>query len=144
MYLRVVMKTYFRQISLLLLALFMFTVAHAQRFPIGIVSSQDTVKHVQVGLVSSIATGASKGVQLSTFTNMSAGPLKGLQLSGISNITRGMEKGIQLSSLLNVSSDYMRGLQLGAANYADSLNGTQIGLINVALSHPKGWHKTWF
>ncbi len=139
MYLRVVMKTYFRQISLLLLALFMFTVAHAQRFPIGIVSSQDTVKHVQVGLVSSIATGASKGVQLSTFTNMSAGPLKGLQLSGISNITRGMEKGIQLSSLLNVSSDYMRGLQLGAANYADSLNGTQIGLINVALSHPKGW-----
>ncbi|MBO7553433.1 MAG: DUF3943 domain-containing protein [Bacteroidaceae bacterium] len=133
------MKTFFMRTYLFLLALLPFAVAQAQRFPIGIVSSQDTVKHVQVGLISSIATGASKGVQLSTFTNMSAGPLKGIQLSGLSNITRGMELGIQFSSLLNVSSDYMRGLQLGAANYADSLSGTQIGLINVALSHPKGW-----
>ena len=126
-------------IYLFLLALLPFAAAQAQHFPIGIVSTQDTVKHVQVGIISSIATGASKGVQLSTFTNMSAGPLKGLQISGLSNITRGMELGIQLSSLLTVSSDYMRGLQLGAANYADSLSGTQIGLINVALSHPKGW-----
>lgn len=44
-----------------------------------------------------------------------------------------------MSILLNVSSDYMRGLQMSSINYADSLNGSQVGLVNVARTHPKGW-----
>ena len=32
-----------------------------------------------------------------------------------------------------------RGLQWGAVNYADSLNGAQIGVFNVARKRPKGW-----
>ena len=50
-----------------------------------------------------------------------------------------MDSGMQLSAILNVSSAMMRGLQLGAINYADSLNGAQIGLFNLARKHPKGW-----
>lgn len=30
-------------------------------------------------------------------------------------------------------------MQLGAINYADSLNGAQIGLLNIARKRPKGW-----
>lgn len=32
----------------------------------------------------------------------------------------------------------MRGLQLGGYNYADTLNGSQIGLFNVCVRHPRG------
>ena len=50
-----------------------------------------------------------------------------------------MDKGVQLSALLNVSSAMQRGLQLGAINFADSLNGAQIGVFNIARKRPKGW-----
>ena len=111
----------------------------AQRFPVGIVSVQDTVKSVQLGLISSVAADGGHGLQLGGLSNTSAHKFKGLQLSGISNITAGMDHGSQLSGILNVSSAMHRGLQLGAINYADSLNGAQIGLLNIARKRPKGW-----
>ncbi len=124
----------------LLLAVLLFALtAQAQRLPVGIVSIQDSAKSIQLGIVSSIATDGGQGLQLAGLSNMSAMPFRGIQLSGVSNMAQGLPKGIQLAGLLNVSSAYMRGLQLGTANYADSLNGTQIGLVNVARSHPKGW-----
>lgn len=124
---------------LLLAGLFIAVTARAQRLPVGIVSIQDSTKSAQLGIISSIATDGGQGVQLAGFSNMSATAFRGIQLSGVSNIARGLPKGIQLAGLLNVSSAYMRGVQLGTANYADSLNGTQVGLVNVARSHPKGW-----
>ena len=111
----------------------------AQNSPVGIVSVQDSVKSVQFGVISSVAVDGGHGVQLSGVSNTSAHNLKGLQLSGVSNITAGMDKGVQLSGVLNVSSAMQRGLQLGAINYADSLNGVQIGVFNIARKHPKGW-----
>ena len=111
----------------------------AQHFPIGIVSTQDTVKSVQLGIISSVATDGGRGLQLSGVSNTSAHIFNGLQLSGVSNITTGMNRGLQWSGILNVSSGMMRGLQLGAANYTDSLNGMQLGIINVARKRPKGW-----
>ena len=111
----------------------------AQNFPVGIVSVQDSVKSVQLGIVSSVAADGGHGVQLSGTSNTAAHQFNGLQLSGISNITAGMDKGVQLSALLNVSSAMQRGLQLGAINYADSLNGAQIGVFNIARRHPMGW-----
>ena len=62
-----------------------------------------------------------------------------MQLATVTNITMGVEKGLQLSGLLNVSSGLMSGVQFGTYNYADKLNGVQLGAINVATSHPKGW-----
>ena len=127
-----------RHIKYTLLFLSMATAVQAQNFPVGIASGQDSVKSVQVGLVSAIA-GSVEGLQLSGFTNLTTGTLHGVQLTGINNIASGVEKGIQFSAMLNVSSGYMRGLQMSSYNYADSLNGSQIGLINVARTHPKGW-----
>jgi hypothetical protein len=111
----------------------------AQKTPVGIVSIQDTVKSVQVGVISSVATDGGHGVQLSVVSNAVSHRFDGLQLSIINNIIQGMNQGIQLSALLNVSSSMMRGAQIGAFNYADSLNGAQVGLFNVARKRPKGW-----
>ena len=112
---------------------------YAQKFPVGIVSTQDSVKSVQLGVISSVATGGGHGLQLAGVSNTSAHQFNGLQLAGLTNISRGMGRGLQLSGFLNVSSDMMRGVQWGAVNYADSLNGAQIGAFNVARRSPKGW-----
>ena len=128
-----------KKISLLITLWCFSMVVMAQKSPVGVVSVQDTVKSIQFGVISSIATDGGKGLQLSGMSNTSAHCFNGLQLSGVSNITRGMDKGVQLSGILNVSSAMHRGLQLGAVNYADSLNGAQIGVFNVARKRPKGW-----
>ena len=111
----------------------------AQKSPVGIVSVQDTVKVFQLGVISSVNTNGGHGIQLAGVSNMSANTFNGLQLGGVNNITQGMNHGLQLSGLLNVSSSMMRGWQWGALNYADSLNGVQIGVFNVARNRPKGW-----
>ena len=128
-----------RKISVLTLLLCVSIAVTAQKFPVGIVSVQDSVKSVQFGFISTVATEGGKGVQIGGMSNMSAHKFNGLQLSALSNITQGMDKGVQLSGIMNVSSGMHRGLQFGAVNYADSLNGAQIGAFNVARRRPKGW-----
>ena len=123
----------------LLLNLFAFLPLMAQNSPVGIASVQDTVKGFQFGIISSVAPDGGHGVQFGGVSNTSGQTFNGLQLGGISNITQGMERGLQLSGFLNVSSDMMRGRQFGAVNYADSLDGTQIGFFNVARRRPEGW-----
>ena len=81
----------------------------AQNFPVGIVSTQDTVKSFQLGIISSVAADGGRGLQLSGVSNTSAHLFNGLQLSGVSNITTSMNRGVQLSGILNVSSGMMRG-----------------------------------
>ena len=115
------------------------TALMAQHSPVGIVSVQDSVKSVQLGVISSVSVDGGHGVQLSGLSNTSAHQFNGVQLSTISNITTGMDKGVQLSGILNVSSAMQRGAQIGAINYADSLNGAQVGLFNIARKRPKGW-----
>jgi hypothetical protein len=126
-----------------LIAVAVMTVAshavHAQNFPVGIASTQDTVKAVQFSVISSVATDGGHGLQLSGVSSTSASRFNGLQLSSVSNITNGMNRGLQLSGILNVSSAMMRGWQWGAVNYADSLDGVQIGAFNVARKRPRGW-----
>ena len=115
------------------------TALMAQHSPVGIVSVQDSVKSVQLGVISSVSVDSGHGVQLSGLSNTSAHKFDGVQLSTISNITTGMDKGLQLSGILNVSSAMQRGVQIGAFNYADSLNGAQVGIFNIARKRPKGW-----
>jgi len=115
----------------------------AQNSPVGIVSVQDSVKSVQFGVISSVAADGGHGVQLSGLSNTAAQKFNGLQLGGVSNITTGMDKGVQLSGILNVSSAMQRGVQWGAINYADSLNGAQFGVFNIARKRPKGW-RVWY
>lgn len=84
------------------------------------------------------AAHAMSGIQLAGFSNIVFTPMRGLQLSMLTNIAMGVRKGTQISTTANVSSGQMHGLQLGAYNYADTLTGSQIGIINVALTHPRG------
>ena len=129
-----------KRIALATTAVFIAAVnVYGQKSPVGIVSVQDSVKCVQLGAISSVAVDGGHGVQLSSLSNTSAHQFDGLQLSGVSNITAGMDRGVQLSGILNVSSAMQRGLQLGAINYADSLNGAQVGVFNIARKRPKGW-----
>ena len=130
-----------RDVKILLVVVAMMATinVHAQRSPVGIVSVQDTVKGFQLGVISSITEEGGHGVQLAGVSNMSAHTFNGLQLSGVSNIASGMNRGLQLSGILNVSSGMMRGWQWGAVNYADSLDGVQIGAFNIARKRPEGW-----
>lgn len=112
--------------------------SHITHFSIGLSNHTDTLKGVQLNAISNYAYNA-RGLQLSGFSNISSSPMKGLQLSGVTNISMGVEKGVQLSGIHNISSGYMRGVQLGASNYAEELNGAQIGLLNTAQKHTKGW-----
>ena len=124
---------------LVAVAMMAVTGALAQKFPVGIVSVQDTVKGFQFGVISSVAPDGGHGFQFGGVSNTSGHKFNGLQLGGISNITQGMDKGLQLSGFLNVSSEMMNGWQFGAVNYADSLNGTQIGFFNLARRRTQGW-----
>ena len=129
--------------SLAIVAVFLITaVDHsiwAQNSPVGIVSVQDSVKSIQFGVISTVAPDGGHGVQLAGVSNTAAHRFNGLQLGGVSNITQGMERGLQLSGILNVSTEMMRGWQWGAVNYADSLDGIQVGVFNVARKRPEGW-----
>lgn len=95
------------------------------------------VRGLQCAGLSNIGTSI-RGVQLAMFSNMSLSSFRGMQIGGVTNISRGVEKGVQLTALANISSSYMRGLQIGAYNYADTLNGSQIGLFNACIRHPRG------
>ncbi len=106
---------------------------HAQHTPVGITSSIDSVKSVQIGILSSVAVSQMKGFQFGGFANMSAAPINGLQLSGVSNIAMGVKKGVQLAPMFNISGGDMRGLQTSLYNFSDTLSGVQVGLFNRAI-----------
>ena len=75
------MKDVKRQLLILVGAL-SAGILHAQNLPVGIVSIQDTMRSVQLGIFSSVATDDVSGLQLSSMSNISAAPLHGLQFSG--------------------------------------------------------------
>lgn len=123
-------------------------------FNLGLFSKVDTLRGVQIGLVSSVVPGEMRGLsvgglmtvshhmagfQIAGLTNVSTTPMKGTQIAGVTNISMGIKEGMQIAGAVNVCSGYMRGLQIAPYNYADSLNGSQIGVLNVAVSHPRGW-----
>ena len=128
-----------RKILLVAAAILAAVSVKAQKFPVGVVSVQDTVKSVQVGIISSVAPEGGHGLQLSTFTNTSGATFNGVQLSAITNMTQNMHKGVQLGGMLNVASGEMGGWQVAAFNYADSLKGAQIGVFNTARHIRGGW-----
>ena len=119
----------------------------------GLLWSANTMRGAQVSLISSSAherllgvqlSGISnyahsgKGVQMALFNNVAGVGFSGVQMSGVSNVALNIRKGLQMSALLNVAEGDMRGLQVAMYNYADNMNGSQIGFINVCVHHPKG------
>ena len=96
------------------------------------------MRGVQISGVSNIAK-QMNGVQISGLGNATTTPFRGVQLSGITNVAMGVKRGMQIAGISNICSSYMRGIQVSGYNYADSLNGWQIGLVNSCISHPRGW-----
>lgn len=92
---------------------------------------------VQVSGLTNYAN-SGNGVQIGLLSNATTSEFRGIQLAAISNVAMGMKRGIQLSAASNVCSGYMRGIQAGMYNYADTLNGSQIGFFNTCVSHPLG------
>lgn len=124
------------------------------QFNIGLLSEVDTLRGAQIAtvyggirgeaqglMVAGLANAAHslRGIQLAALTNIVFTPIRGMQLGAMTNIALGVSGGLQLAAAANISSGDMRGAQIAAFNYADTLHGTQIGLINAALRHPDGW-----
>ncbi len=131
--------------------------AHAQKgvehFNASIFGNTDSLQGAKISLLTNVVkkdlqgvqisglnnfTKRGNGLQIGLLSNASTSDFRGIQLSGITNISMGMKRGIQLSGIANICSSYMRGIQTAAYNYADTLNGTQIGIFNTCVSHPRG------
>ena len=136
------MKKRIASILLLLCACIAATAQHSAtlRTPhiaVGPLSATDSISGFQLGLFSTIANKVN-GVQLAPLANATVTELDGVQLSGISNIAVGVKRGLQVAAVANVCSENMRGVQIGGYNYADSLSGSQFGIMNFCMYHPRG------
>ena len=95
------------------------------------------MRGVQLAGVSNVAKSAN-GIQLAGLTNTTATPMRGVQMAGVTNVAMGVKRGMQVAGAANICSSNMQGLQFAMYNYADTLNGSQFGIINICNSHPKG------
>lgn len=100
-------------------------------------ASSGAMRGVQLAGIANVAR-KFNGVQLAGLTNACTTPMRGIQLSAVTNIAMGVRRGLQISGVANICSSYMRGIQTAIYNYADTLNGSQIGLFNVCVSHLRG------
>ena len=79
-----------------------------------------------------------KGLQFSAMNNLCATNFSGAQISAVTNISKGINHGCQASLFFNLCTTKSNGVQFSMYNYADSLDGLQIGFFNYATSHKKG------
>ncbi len=96
------------------------------------------VNGVQMGGLVNVATKTVDGGQFAGLVNVSAGSTYGAQLAGLINVSAGDTDGAQLSGIANVSAGKLDGVQIGLANYAKSVKGFQLGLLNITESVEKG------
>jgi len=108
----------------------------------------------QVTAGANIVRGTGRGLQLVGGGNFVDGSYVGAQIAGGGNATTGTTKGLQLAGGVNwagsgtglqvagganvVTKDYA-GLQLGTVNYADAVNGFQLGVLNMAHTSASGF-----
>lgn len=84
---------------------------------------------VQMAGVANVNTRSYNGVQIAGVTNVSGGNSTALQISGAANYARNV-KGLQMSGFINVA-DTVRGTQIGVINIARYSTGGAIGIINI-------------
>ncbi|MBB6462733.1 LA_2272 family surface repeat-containing protein [Flammeovirga kamogawensis] len=111
------------------------------------------VKGGQIAGITNITKGTSKGFVCAGINNFASKNMDGLHIAGISNFTNESGNGGQISGISNIANKDMNGVQIslintvrgemtgaqiGLINTADSLKGTQIGLINVVTNGTEG------
>lgn len=96
---------------------------------------------LQIAGVANIQTNEINGCQLSGVYGI-ASSVKGVQLSGVMSHTAQNVTGVQISSILNKTKT-LNGLQVGIVNMADSIeNGLQIGLFNIVKNGYRAFELT--
>lgn len=120
---------------------FLSAVSHGKAYGVqmaGLVNAGGgDMRGMQMATIANVAR-RFNGVQVAGLTNACTTSMRGVQLSLITNIAMGVRRGVQISGAANVCSSYMRGIQAAAYNYADTLNGLQLGVVNVCVNHPRG------
>lgn len=93
---------------------------------------------IQLSGMANINGGRMAGCSVSGMLNVAGSTARGMQLAGIGNITAGTSQGVQLAPLGNVTGGSMSGVQVALFNYADSVRGLQLGLVNIYKHRMKG------
>lgn len=97
--------------------------------------SENPQNALALGIVNG-STGDSSGLSLSLLANYSES-YKGAQLAWVANYAKGEVKGLQWAAFNYASS--LHGLQLGLINYAETADkGLQVGLINI-MNETRKW-----
>ena len=101
-------------------------------------ASGGTMKGAQIALLTNVGVDI-EGLQTSFISNISAKRIRGLQLGGIGNVAVNADKALQMTSLINVCLDKLHGGQFALGNYAEDIQGAQVGLINLSTGKIDGW-----
>lgn len=70
-----------------------------------------------------------RGVEVGVLWNHKSEFVSGVQIAAGANISNGPVDGVQIA-LVNIAGQNSEGLQLGLTNFAEDLNGLQVGLFN--------------
>jgi hypothetical protein len=98
----------------------------------GIANIDGGLRGVAIAGIANVLTGtADGGVQIAGGTNITIGDVKGGQIAGGANLTTGALEGLQIASAFNGAGS-VDGAQIGLVNVAGKVSGVQVGLVNVA------------
>ena len=105
----------------------------------GLINTSSSFKGFQSSGLINIVNGDLDGTQTSGIINYAKGGVRTGQISGLINISGGTQGKLQLAGLVNIASGNTKGAQIsGLVNYSHTLNGVQIGLINITDSIENG------
>ncbi|PPK87396.1 hypothetical protein CLV84_0336 [Neolewinella xylanilytica] len=91
------------------------------------------VGKMELGGVFNIDRKDISGLQGSGVFNLVGGDVNGVQLAGVANVVRNGVRGVQVAGGLNLVRGDQAGWQVsGGGNYADTVSGSQIGVVNVS------------
>ncbi|MCD8167416.1 MAG: hypothetical protein LUE93_15690 [Bacteroides sp.] len=98
----------------------------------GIQNTNGACAHgVTIAGMTNFAIEEASGVQVAGAVNIAGTHFRGVQISPAVNITAASSGGMQLAAIANISAERFQGVQLGAGNYAGTVQGVQLGLINL-------------
>lgn len=98
----------------------------------GVINKAQSGKGVQMAGFANWTDSTFDGVQAAGAMNYSE-QLDGVQCAGFLNYTQEQTDGVQIAGGINITKKILNGTQIGGLlNYAKIVNGTQLGLINIA------------
>ena len=97
-----------------------------------------TGRGVQMVGGGNIVEGSFVGLQMAGGINTISANMKGLQMAGGANWAGGDGVGLQMAGGINLAKNFT-GLQIAPANYAETMTGMQLGVVNASLRSVSGF-----